>query len=245
MRHASARNSPDDCRKRVDLYEASLEMARLAQAADEGPAGRLPSCSLCGSQSRSGCRCGGARRPLLSEVSTAIVSVHAVAHNCCGSTNVQRSRTDVERRHCPQHVGPAKARREHPPGVARHNDIAFVIGASPLERFWVEGMRQAFQPFAARVTFEWFNELSQEEMVKRAAMLPPRSALFYASVRVDAAGIPNEQNRLLARLRETANAPIFSYLDSQFRPRHCRRSRDLHARAGAQRRGGRRPHPER
>jgi signal transduction histidine kinase len=96
------------------------------------------------------------------------------------------------------------------------NNIAFVIGASPLERFWVEGMRQAFQPFAGRVTFEWFNDLSQDEMVKRAATLPPRSALFYASVRVDAAGIPNEQNRVLARLREAANAPIFSYLDSNF-----------------------------
>ena len=97
------------------------------------------------------------------------------------------------------------------------NNIAFVIGASPLERFWVEGMRQAFQPFAGRVTFEWFNELSQDEMVKRAATMPPRSALFYASVRVDAAGIPNEQDRVLTRLREAANAPIFSYLDSNFR----------------------------
>jgi signal transduction histidine kinase len=96
------------------------------------------------------------------------------------------------------------------------NNIAFVIGASPLERFWVEGMRQAFQPFAGRVTFEWFNDLSQDEMVNRAATLPPHSALFYASVRVDAAGIPNEQNRVLTRLRETANAPMFSYLDSNF-----------------------------
>jgi signal transduction histidine kinase len=96
------------------------------------------------------------------------------------------------------------------------NNIAFVIGASPLERFWVQGMRRAYQPFAGRVTFEWFNDLSQEEMVKRATTLPPRSALFYASVRVDAAGLPNEQNRVLARLRESANAPIFSYLDSNF-----------------------------
>ena len=95
-------------------------------------------------------------------------------------------------------------------------NIAVVIGASPLERFWVEGMRQAFQPFEGRVTFEWFNELSQEEMVKRAGARPPRSAIFYASVRVDAAGIPNEQDRVLTRLREAANAPIFSYLDSTF-----------------------------
>ena len=53
-------------------------------------------------------------------------------------------------------------------------------------------------------------------MVKRAATLPPRSVLFYASVRVDVAGVPNEQNRLLARLREAANAPIFSYVDANF-----------------------------
>src|SRR6185436_8580997 len=32
------------------------------------------------------------------------------------------------------------------------NNIAFVIGASPLERFWVQGMRRAFQPFAGRVS---------------------------------------------------------------------------------------------
>ena len=35
-------------------------------------------------------------------------------------------------------------------------------------------------------------------------------------MRVDAVGIPNEQNRVLARLREATNAPLFSYLDSNF-----------------------------
>jgi signal transduction histidine kinase len=93
-------------------------------------------------------------------------------------------------------------------------NIFFVIGASPLERFWVEAMRKAFQPFASRATFEWLNDLSLDEMVKRAAILPPHSAIFYASIRVDAGGIPNEEDRALTLLRETANAPIFSYLDS-------------------------------
>jgi signal transduction histidine kinase len=63
------------------------------------------------------------------------------------------------------------------------------------------------------VTFEWFNELSLEDMLKRAAVLPPHSAIFYADVRVDAAGVPHEQDRVLARLREITNAPIFGYLD--------------------------------
>ena len=69
------------------------------------------------------------------------------------------------------------------------------------------------QPFTNRVTFEWFNELSLEDMLKRAAVLPPHSAIFYVDVRVDAAGVPHEQERVLARLRETTNTPIFGYVD--------------------------------
>src|SRR5215467_10960675 len=77
-------------------------------------------------------------------------------------------------------------------------------------------MRQAFQPFTNRVTFRWFNDWLTDEMIRQAASLPPHSAIFYASVRVDVLGVPNEEDRDLKRLREVANAPIFSYLDSNF-----------------------------
>jgi hypothetical protein len=120
--------------------------------------------------------------------------------------------------------------------------IAYVIGGSPLDRYWAEVAREAYRPFEGRVTFEWFTELSQDEMVKRAATLPPRSALFYASVRVDAAGIPNEHDRVLKRLRESANAPIFSYLDNHFGQGIVVGPLLSTQEIG---RGGRRPHPER
>jgi signal transduction histidine kinase len=94
--------------------------------------------------------------------------------------------------------------------------VAWAIGVSPSEKFWTEELRRVSQPFANRVTFEWFNELSLEDMLKRAAVLPPHSAIFYGDVRVDAAGVPHEQDRVLARLRETTNAPIFGYLDGYF-----------------------------
>jgi len=94
--------------------------------------------------------------------------------------------------------------------------IAVVIGDSPLERFWVEELRRAYQPFTNRVTFDWFNKLSLEDMVKRAVELPPRSAIYYATVRVDARGVPQEEDRVLSRFHEVANAPIFSYIDSSF-----------------------------
>src|SRR5262249_46342140 len=71
-------------------------------------------------------------------------------------------------------------------------------------------------PFTNRVAFDWFNELSLDEMIKRVEALPPRSAIYYATVRVDARGVPQEEDRVLMRLREVANAPIFSYIDSNF-----------------------------
>jgi C4-dicarboxylate-specific signal transduction histidine kinase len=70
------------------------------------------------------------------------------------------------------------------------------------------------QPFGNRVTFEWFNDLSFEDMLKRVATLPPHSAIFYVDLRVDAAGVPLDHERVLERLRESTNAPIFSYVDS-------------------------------
>ncbi len=200
----------------VDLYEASLEMARLAQPTEEAPlvdyiralfAGR--DLDLVVAVGAPAARFFQKYRPQFFP-STPLLITGADQRTFREAALTSNDAT------VPSTLDLPKLVENILQVLPDTTNIAFVIGASPLERFWVEGMRQAFQPYAARVTFEWFNDLSQDEMVKRAATLPPRSALFYASVRVDAAGIPNEQNRVLARLRETANAPIFSYLDSNF-----------------------------
>ena len=94
--------------------------------------------------------------------------------------------------------------------------IAIVIGASPFEKFWAQAYRRALEPLEGRVKFEWLNELSFEETIQRVAALPPNSAIFYAGVRVDALGVPQDENRSLTRLRAAASAPMFSYIDSHF-----------------------------
>src|SRR5467141_3134232 len=57
--------------------------------------------------------------------------------------------------------------------------IAVVVGNSPLEKFWLGEMRREFQQFASQVEFTWFNELSFDQMLERAAALPSRSAIFF------------------------------------------------------------------
>jgi hypothetical protein len=86
-------------------------------------------------------------------------------------------------------------------------NIAVATGASQIERFWLRELRRAYQPFTNRVTFDWLNELSLEEMLTRVATLPPRSAIYYNHIHVDARGVPQENGRALSRLREVANAP--------------------------------------
>ena len=52
-------------------------------------------------------------------------------------------------------------------------------------------------------------------MLKRVAALPPRSAIFFGDLVVDAQGIPHRQAEVLASLHAVANAPIFGQYDYQ------------------------------
>ncbi len=91
--------------------------------------------------------------------------------------------------------------------------IAVVVGNSPLENYWMQQAQEALAPLANRVAFTWFNDLPFEQMLKRAAELPPKSAIF-SPLWVDAAGVSHEEVKSLRRLRAVANAPIFSHFDA-------------------------------
>jgi len=82
------------------------------------------------------------------------------------------------------------------------NHIAWAVGGSPLEKFWTEKFHQTSLPYENRVSFEWFNNLTFEEMLKRASILPPNSAIFYVDLRVDAAGVPLDRDSVLPRFHE-------------------------------------------
>ena len=94
--------------------------------------------------------------------------------------------------------------------------VAVVSGNSPNERFWAEEMRREGRRFADRISFVWYNDLPFEEVLKRAAELPPNSAIYWHLVNVDAAGVVQDNDRALRRLYAVANAPIFSYHDTFF-----------------------------
>jgi len=92
-------------------------------------------------------------------------------------------------------------------------DVVVVVGNSPVERYWASEFRRDFQPFADRVKIEFFNDLTFEEMLKRAAGMPATSALLWVLLSEDAAGVPYSQDSALEAMREVASVPIFGLAD--------------------------------
>src|SRR5882724_10118686 len=94
--------------------------------------------------------------------------------------------------------------------------IAVVIGASPLEKFWLDEVKREAKPFENRVAFVWYADLSFGEILKRARALPPHTVLFWGLMSVDAAGVTHEGGIALRNLHAIANAPIFSFQEAFF-----------------------------
>ena len=109
-------------------------------------------------------------------------------------------------------------------------NVTVVVGTSPIEQFWMEEIDKAVKPLKNRVSFTWTDHMSFDDLLKHAATLPPRSAIFWELMLVDAAGAVHEGNAALARLHAVSNAPIFSYDEFLLRSRDCRRSASIRAR---------------
>ena len=92
-------------------------------------------------------------------------------------------------------------------------DVGVVVGNSPVERYWTAELRHEFQPFADRVNLQWFNDLTFGEMLKRAASMPPQSAILWFLLSEDAAGVTYSQDRALETMREKTAVPIFGLGD--------------------------------
>ena len=100
--------------------------------------------------------------------------------------------------------------------LPKTNNIVVVLGNTHLERYWVGQLQNVFQPYANQLTFTWVSNLSFEDMLKLSTELPPRSAILFILLSVDAAGVPHPLGTAMDRLHAAANAPMFSFNDAHF-----------------------------
>jgi len=88
------------------------------------------------------------------------------------------------------------------------NNIVVIFGSTPLERYWTDAFKQAFQPFAGRVGFTWVNDLSFEQMLDLVSKLPPHSFVLLGLLIRDASGVTYNEDDALQRLHAVSRAPI-------------------------------------
>lgn len=89
--------------------------------------------------------------------------------------------------------------------------VLVVTGAGDIGRFWHSELQENFAQYGGRLDFIWSHDLSYEQMLQKAAALPPRSAVLYLSSGTFATGGWQSEHVALADLATRANAPLFGH----------------------------------
>jgi signal transduction histidine kinase len=84
-----------------------------------------------------------------------------------------------------------------------------VTGSGVLAQFWRRVLDEELKRFRGRLELVWLDKLSFEQLLRRCASLPRNAAIFYVAFGTDAAGGAYADERVLADLHATANAPVF------------------------------------
>jgi signal transduction histidine kinase len=87
-------------------------------------------------------------------------------------------------------------------------NVFLVMGSGELGRFWREQFERESARFR-RLRLLWADGMSYGQILQRASTLPPRSAIYFLSLDVDAQGTSYSTERVLTDLRARANAPVF------------------------------------
>jgi signal transduction histidine kinase len=93
--------------------------------------------------------------------------------------------------------------------LPRTRRVFMLMGSGLLGQFWHRTLEDKFKRFHDRLTFIWSDDLSLPEILRQCANLPGDSAIFYFTFGTDAAGTAYADERVLADLQASANAPLF------------------------------------
>ena len=96
--------------------------------------------------------------------------------------------------------------------LPKTKQVFMVMGSGLVGQFWRRELEAEFKVFQERLTFVWSTDLALPEILRRCASLPPDSAIFWISFGTDAQGGAYADERVLADLHATANAPVFGLL---------------------------------
>jgi PAS domain S-box-containing protein len=88
--------------------------------------------------------------------------------------------------------------------------VEVVVGCSPVEKFWVEQLKQDFQPYRQRVEVDFLTGLTMNDVLRRVAELPPHSVVLNTFFFEDARGQFFLEEEALDMVAGAAHAPVYA-----------------------------------
>ena len=89
-----------------------------------------------------------------------------------------------------------------------------ITGAAAGDKAYEDAMRSQMQSFNSRLTVNYLSGLATDELERRLARLPERSAVYYLRVTEDGAGNKYHPLEYIDRVAAAANAPTYCWVDS-------------------------------
>jgi hypothetical protein len=163
----------------IDLYEVSLDTARVQDPKDEGPFVEYIRAVLAGRKLDLIVPVGAPAAFFMQRYrqqlfpTTSMLTVGADVRRISNATRTEHDAAVLLDLDLPAYLRNILNLRPET------REIAVVVGNSPVERYWTSELRRDFQPFADRVKITWFNDLTFGDMLERAATMPPQSAIFW------------------------------------------------------------------
>ena len=87
--------------------------------------------------------------------------------------------------------------------------VVIAVGSSPVEKYWLEQLKQDFSPYNQTLTVTYLTDLPMNELLRRVAGLPPHTVVLSTFYFEDASGqffLPEEALDLVTR---AASVPVY------------------------------------
>src|SRR5258708_30156282 len=88
--------------------------------------------------------------------------------------------------------------------------VAVVVGCSPVEKFWVDQLKQDFQPYRQRVEVDFLTGQTMSDVLRRVAELPPHSVVLNTFFFEDARGQFFLEEEALDLVAVAAYSPLYA-----------------------------------
>ena len=87
--------------------------------------------------------------------------------------------------------------------------VAVVVGCSPVEKYWVQQLKEDFQPYRRTIQIDFLTDLTMNDVLARVAALPPHSVVLNTFFFDDARGQFFLQEEALDLVASAARAPVY------------------------------------